>query len=539
MYIDTDAANKGVGPKIAVSSARSAETSPFLDSMVGQAPPPSYLEATTPNPWNRKPSEDEGARLLSFDGQRLEGDAEGGIFKGISRRRRSFREHCSRKRMLKWIGAIIFLIIFAAIVAAITNRGNKVTVAPIKIPAQPITSSTPAKSYPIRWPARCGKNYNSKTEEFTYGTLSDFSVNENVRQVDGPYKRVSGWIHVAQAPSDQAAGTIVAKMSYAVSDSVDMNRVKYSSLANGLTIGEAWTAGNVDGVQAGSTACLGISVVLYMATGAKLENFNVASVHLGMQIHAGVKFSVTNSTTISLTTGTLDASNIDSRETRLETISGSISGKYDLLDLLSVKTTSGSVNINVEPKEADNGVVKPAIFTATSTAGSIRADFERKNIPERDYQTSIETTVGSVDGTFIHGSKTSMETVAGAIKVDIMPFKSGDYPSTLTTSSNSGETKIKLVAPYKSTGSVMSGLTAKHKSISGAMNLTYPQEWEGHLEGDSVDGALHLQGKDLELIRQEEKPGSNKVEAKKGSGKSSMVFSTVSGGCDVQVGKSR
>jgi hypothetical protein len=51
-----------------------------------------------------------------------------------------------------------------------------------------------------------------------------------------------------------------------------------------------------------------------------------------------------------------------------------------------------------------------------------------------------------------------------------------------------------------------------------------------------VDGALHLQGRDLELIKQEEKPGSNKVEAKKGSGKSKMRFESVSGGCEVRVG---
>lgn len=537
MYIDTDAANRGAKPKIAVSSPRSTENSPLLESFVGQAPPPSYLEATTPNPWNARPSGDEGARLLSFDGRGLREDEEQGSLKGAGGRRRSFREHCSRKRMLKWIGAILFLVVFAAIVAAITN-GNKTTrVTPPPVPAQPATSSLPQKGYPIRWPARCGKNYNTKSEVFSYGTPAEFNINENVHQLDGPYKRISGWIHVAKAPADQAAGTIQARLSYAVSDTIDLNSIKYASSATGLSIGDTRTADGFDGVQSGSTACLGISVVIYMAAGAKLENFNIASVHLGMQIHPGVDFSVTKSTKISLTTGTLDAAVINSRETRLETISGSISGKYALLDLLSIKTESGSVNINVEPKEAIDGISNTAIFTANSVAGSIRADFERKKIPERDYQVSIDTTVGSIDGTFIHGSKTEMSSVAGGITVDVMPFKSGDYASSLRTSTNSGQASVKITTPYQAAGSAMNGLTSLHKSISGAMNLTYPQEWEGGLEGSSVDGALHLQGKDLELIRQEEKPGSNKVEAKKGDGRSKMVFNTVSGGCDVKVGK--
>lgn len=134
MYIDTEAANKGSRPKINVTEPRSNENSPLLESFVGQAPPPSYLEATTPNPWNTRPSGDEGARLLSFDGRGAPGDAETGLYKALSGRRRSFREHCSRKRMLKWMAAILFLVIFAVIVAAITKGSNKNSVSSPRVP---------------------------------------------------------------------------------------------------------------------------------------------------------------------------------------------------------------------------------------------------------------------------------------------------------------------------------------------------------------------------------------------------------------------
>lgn len=413
------------------------------------------------------------------------------------------------------------------------------------IPAEPVQSSTPLPSkptkgkenFPIRWPAACGKkNYNIKNEEMMFGKPSQLNIVEAVHQLDGPFKRVSGWIHVAQAPPEQAAGTIEAKMSYAVSNTVNVDSIKYSYTSDGLTIGDPSFPDGFDGVHSGD-ACLGISVVLYMAAGAKLENLNIRSIHLGMQVHQGVNFEVTNSTSITLTTGTLDASSFSSRETRLETISGSISGKYALLDLLSVVTKSGSVNINVDPKEKAKDGQDAARFLANTMSGSIRVDTERKKIPERDYIVSINSTAGSIDGTFIHGSRTEMTSVAGSINVDLLPYASGESSTILNTKTTDGETDIKLRAPYKTPGVAVSKLISSHTSISGQMKLNYPQEWEGHLEGQSVTGVLHLQGKDLELIRQDERPGMNRVEAKKGNGGSTMVFKTLNGGCDILVGK--
>lgn len=407
------------------------------------------------------------------------------------------------------------------------------------IPVAPVESGAPLqppKEFPIRWPSRCGKDYNTRTSQFDYGSPSDFQVLEGIAQSDGPYKRVSGWVHVVAAPEDQPAGTIRAKFSYAVSSSVDINSIKYSSSATGLSIGDPSIEGLLDSIQQGS-ACLGMSVVVYVAPGAVLENFNVRSVHLGMQVHTGVSFSVNNSTSISLTSGTLDASSFNSRETRLETISGSISGKYSLFDLLYINTISGSVNINIEPKEKLEGGKDAAMFQAKSLSGSIRADYERKEIPERDYVVAMETKVGSLDGTFIHGSKTSLYTVAGSITADFLPFKSGDFASELITNSHSGETMVTIRSPYKASGTGVNKLMTRHKSVSGAIDLTYPQEWEGHLEGTSLTGALHLQGKDLELIDEIAEPMKNHVEAKKGKGTSEMNFETVSGACEVKVGK--
>jgi DUF4097 and DUF4098 domain-containing protein YvlB len=387
--------------------------------------------------------------------------------------------------------------------------------------------------YPIRWPARCGQEYKVKTEDFDFGSPSELHIEEYVHQRTGSYKRVAGWIHVVRAPAEQPAGTIRAKFAYAVTPSVGTESITYEASSSGLVIGEPSLSGVLDGAHR-SSECLGMSVVVYVAPGTELENLNIRATHMGMQVHEGVDFAVSNTTSIALTTGTLDASSFNSRETRLETVAGSISGKYALYDLLYVKTVSGSVMINVEPKEGTSkGTV--ALFQAQSQSGSIRTDFERKRIPERDYQVSIATKVGSIDGTFIHGSRTSIQSVAGSITADILPFKAGDFPSVIETDSRSGETHIELQSAYQPTA-LLNKLTSTHKTISGAIDLTYPQEWEGHLDGSAVSGAIHLQGKDLELIDEVSEPGKNHVEARKGKGSSELTFSTVSGRCEVRIG---
>lgn len=403
-------------------------------------------------------------------------------------------------------------------------------------PGQPAAAQPSAQVFPIRWPSKCGKEYSVRTEWYDFGKPEELNIQEAIHQLDGSYKRVAGWIHIAEAPAEQAPGTVQVKMSYAVSSTVDVSSVKYTQTPSGLTIGDPSFPDGFDGVRAGK-ACLGMSVVIYVAPGASIKTLNIASTHMGMQIHSGTNFTVTDSTKISLTTGTLDSGALYSRQTHLQTISGSISGKFALFDLLSVTTKSGSVNINVDPQEAAQGSSNPAVFMVDTLSGSIRTDFNRKRIPERDYQTFVNTTVGSVDGTFIHGSRTEMNSIAGLVTADILPFKSGNYQSEIYTQTHSGQTSLTLRAPYKAKKVPMTGLISTHKSTSGGLDVTYPEEWTGHIDGTSLSGALHLQGKELELLNENDTPGKNHVEAKKGNGASTLSFDTTSGGCEIKIGK--
>ncbi|KAF2275470.1 uncharacterized protein EI97DRAFT_451029 [Westerdykella ornata] len=546
MYIDTEAANRGFILRVEKSPSTgdpvTLEDSPLLTSFVGQDPPPSYLEATTPINWHPRPSRDEAARLLSYNDVRTPVppliDPIDGVYNGPTYRGRGLREHCSRARILKWLAALFMIILFAAIITVVTRANPKQQNQSVNgIPAQQAagSQSQSPKDFPIRWSSRCGKQYNMKSEEFDFGSPGDLLIEEFLQPAGGPFRTLAGWVHVAQAPADQALGTIRAKISYAASKSVNIESIKSEFSATRLRIGDFSTSKQVDSTQR-RTACLGLSVVLYVAPGSRLENFHVHATHLGMQVHHGVGLSVTNTTSISLTTGTLDASSLISRETKLETISGSISGKYALFDLIWISTISGSVNINVEPMEGGTEGA-PAVFQAQSLSGSIRADFKRERIPARDYQLSLSTKVGSIDGTFVHGSRTLFQSVAGSITADILPFSPGDDETTIETDSRSGETKVKIQSPHGDQPRGLNRLVSNHKTISGAIDLTYPQEWEGHLDGSALSGALHLQGKDLELLNELAEPGKNHVEAKKGKGTSELTFTTISGACQVKVGR--
>ncbi|KAJ8112987.1 hypothetical protein OPT61_g4778 [Boeremia exigua] len=579
MYIDTAAANNRSRQPQAIISPRYAAAytqsqTPLLEEpLENRDAPPTYLEATTPGLYYGRLSSDEGATLLNREEQGYKEDAYG---------RRSFRQSL-RTKWTKWLGILMLLIfIFAASIAFNTSSrkdkqasvvtatqppaqaaatGSATTPTPTK-PERPDESegmiapdiiaipwpsqsvsvpvpSAPAQSkqiFPIRWPARCGKKYNVKTEEYDFGSSSDVSIKEAMNQLDGPYKRIQGWIHITKAPADQAAGTVQARMSYAVSPSIDVDSIKYSSTSNSLAIGVPSTPPGFESLPTGS-ACLGMSIVLYMAPGATLDTLNIEAIHLGMQIHSGTDFSVRNTSSISLTSGTLDASMLKSQRTFLRTTSGSISGKYALSDLLDIDTKSGSVNVDIAPQAAAPERSSPAMFRASSHSGSMRVDFERKHIPQRDYQVYLNSTVGSVDGSFIHGSQTIINTVAGSMTVDILPFQAGEFASILDTSTHSGQMNVTLRAPYKAKGVPMMGMTSTHRSVSGGMALKYPKEWQGHIDGTSLSGELHLQGDELELLSENDTPGKNHVEALKGDTGSKMTFDTVSGGCDIRIGK--
>jgi hypothetical protein len=139
MFIDTEAANKNAKVSITATSPKpidgpSHDASPEMESFLGQEAPPTYLEATTPRPWIGRPSGDEEARLLTFDGCTSPPPVDGS-WKDFYYRRRSFREHWTRRRMLKWGVVFLIIILLIAILAVVSSKKN--TTVSVEIPIPP------------------------------------------------------------------------------------------------------------------------------------------------------------------------------------------------------------------------------------------------------------------------------------------------------------------------------------------------------------------------------------------------------------------
>ncbi|KAF2744871.1 hypothetical protein M011DRAFT_161393 [Sporormia fimetaria CBS 119925] len=130
MYINTDAANRGAIVRAfneaAIHSARlPPDTNALLEPFVDRAPPPTYLEATTPCLWSSRRSGDEASRLLPSDGRPSPAppldDPLDGVYRGPTSDRRRLQDKWARSGVLTCSVAVILtmtLVIATAFVVA-------------------------------------------------------------------------------------------------------------------------------------------------------------------------------------------------------------------------------------------------------------------------------------------------------------------------------------------------------------------------------------------------------------------------------------
>jgi hypothetical protein len=224
-----------------------------------------------------------------------------------------------------------------------------------------------------------------------------------------------------------------------------------------------------------------------------------------------------------------EANQWDLRKRRIDTGSQSLDAEFDLLDLLSIRSTSGSLNVGIHPQPANEKNPVPAEVLVSSWSGSLSVNFPPFNVPEREYHVSIDSRSGSIAGTILHGRKTSITSRSSMINVQLAPYGTGDYSSTLSTTSYSGSQDITILNPVMSPGTSINKMSSVHSAHSGSMTLRYPREWEGTIEGHTRSGSMNLYGRDLDVIRRV----GHYVLAKKGNGSSTLNFHTNSGSVDV------
>ena len=214
----------------------------------------------------------------------------------------------------------------------------------------------------------------------------------------------------------------------------------------------------------------------------------------------------------------------EGREERIDAGFQSLRGEFNLYDLLSINSTSGSLKLRVHPQPADEQNPVPAELLISSLAGQISLDFPAINAPDRDYRVSIDSHHASIDGQILHGRMTSITSKTGSIAVALAPFAADDYASTIRTSSHTGAHTVSVLSPVER-GVPIKRMSSVHNVHTGSMILHYPKEWEGTIEGDTKVGSLNLYGDDLQIIRQDSGNLVGRyVLAKKGSGNSTLNF---------------
>ncbi|KAG9722856.1 hypothetical protein KCU73_g13865, partial [Aureobasidium melanogenum] len=299
-------------------------------------------------------------------------------------------------------------------------------------------------------------------------------------------------------------------------------------------------------------ACMEIDLRIWIKPGAQLEHLEIATEHLDIKVEPGLFPSslgnqsgaryISNNTDFITVVGSLYAAYWESgRETRIDTVSGSISGRFALKDVLSIKTVSGNINVNVEPKPESPIDPRPASFDAVTVSGSIKAIFPTSStiaeIPPRLYHTKVESRSGSVHGNYIHGINTDITTSSGSIDVNVLPYSSNSTGSWLRTESAVGGIHVDVLPPYEDPQDVMGHLRSVHKTKSGSLHIKYPQQWEGKIEAVTMSGSVKLRGKDVEVLKRWSGPVGAHVVAKKGEASSAIDLSTSSGSVDARIGE--
>ena len=240
-------------------------------------------------------------------------------------------------------------------------------------------------------------------------------------------------------------------------------------------------------------------------------------------------------------------SNFNYREVVVKTVSGSIHGSFALYDLLQITSNSGSITIDVDPKDATEKDPLPAKLILETTSGTIRVDtptiagtnkaFSSSVIPARDYRTRITSVSGSVTVTLLHGSDTQLHTSSGSVHATLAPYGFIDSQSGIDVKTNSGTTGVTVLSSLSHPGHPMRHLCASYRQMSGSLSLTYPGEWEGGIEGTVLSGSVSYVWPGLQVLEDGTKGyGFKRFKAYKHFKDTRLTFESISGSVTLKGG---
>ena len=267
-----------------------------------------------------------------------------------------------------------------------------------------------------------------------------------------------------------------------------------------------------------------------------------------------------------------------SRRILVETVSGSITGCYPLMDYLGLSSQSGSIKVNVFPQPVLSAAPAPAELEVQTASGSIEANLPVRGTvnptyvpPPRNYTTRVHSSAGSINGSFYLGSVSNFNSVSGSIHITTMPVlqagsadESGLPPNSFNTHTVSGGIDIDVLNPIFITmvpyvderperrppsnpylpiqdddpylihppsmdkalfrvgdpdafkKKTLRNLQSSHGSQSSSISVRYPVLWEGTLYAKTVSGSIKAEGHGLRMIREKKGFASSELLMRKG-----------------------
>jgi DUF4097 and DUF4098 domain-containing protein YvlB len=295
-----------------------------------------------------------------------------------------------------------------------------------------------------------------------------------------------------------------------------------------------------------SNPCVFLIATIWLQPGVCLDFLDLGTQSMNVFVHEGldmitnaIDVHVAGAASVEFPHGSGTLANIDPRKIVITTISGSISGTFPLFDLLRITSCSGTIRIDVEPKEALLGNPQPAQLSLSTVSGTIQVSstvFSSDqtslivSIPARDYQNDIQSVSGSLAVTLLHGSKLRMKSVSGSIKALLSPYDSVEERSYITAGTRSGSIDFTVLSSILHPDKPIRKLYGVYQPTSGSLHIQYPREWEGKVKGKTLTGTITVDWPGLNIGRGSGEHGVwRTLDGYKGDGEGTLTFDSRSG----------
>lgn len=372
----------------------------------------------------------------------------------------------------------------------------------------------------------------------------DFTFGESVRREPGAGLRrvlTMGELHV-RSSTEHLEANVGLDLEIYYSEPGMMEAVGFVSHGESLSM---YTPSHTKvESHSSSNPCMYFVGNLWIAPGARFNFLNIQSQSMTIIFHDGISFDATGlgvdatgANSVAFPTGNWKETNINSRKIVINTSSGSIHGTYPLYDLLEAKSRSGSISIDITPKEELSSDPQPASLHLSTMSGSIQANTpilatsDRASlVPARDYQTTITSMSGTLRPHLIHGSQTMLKSTTGSIQAELSPYGDPAEESQLTTSAETGSTTVTVLSSLSHPGKALRNFYAAYKFNTGSLMINYPWEWEGTVQGKTVTGSINVNWPGLEIESGGGRTiGWNSFQGVKGHGDGRLQFNGVTG----------